>query len=86
MSDYSELREKDLMDAGVLYKAYKDYMYLFNFLRDFRNQYKFAVSRDEMRSRIDYILKNQVRQRDEISTLCWILGEEDVRKSSKIND
>ncbi len=86
MSDYSELREKDLMDAGVLYKAYKDYMYLSNFLRDFRNQYKFAVSRDEMRSRIDYILKNQVRQRDEISTLCWILGEEDVRTSSKIND
>jgi hypothetical protein len=34
-----------------------------------------------MRNRIDYILKNKVKQRDEIATLCWILGEEDARNN-----
>ena len=83
MYDYTEMREKSLMDAGVLYKAYKDYDYLYKFLKKQRSEPEFAVSREEMKNRINYILKNKIRQRDEISTLCWILGEEDVREKDK---
>lgn len=83
MYDYTEMREKSLMDAGVLYKAYKDYAYLYKFLEEYRKEHKYAVSEEEMRSRIRYILKNKIKQRDEISTLCWILGEEDVREKDK---
>ena len=81
MSEYREMRERDLMDAGVLYRAYKDYMYMYNFLQNNREQ--FNVSVDEVRDRLDYLLSNKVRQRDEISTLCWFLGEEDVREKDK---
>lgn len=80
MSEYTELREKDLLNPNALYRAYKDYTYLLNFLKNNRERY--AVSTDEMRERIKYILKNNVRQRDEIATLCWILGEEDARKNN----
>lgn len=81
MTEYEELRERDLMDAGVLYKAYKDYSYAKNKLENIRDEFKYAVSREEMKARINYILKNKINQRDEISTLCWILGEEDERKT-----
>lgn len=80
MTDYEEMRERDLMDAGVLYKAYKDYQYLINTLHKEREKPEFAVSSDDLRKRIRYILQNKVRQRDEISTICWILGEEDERE------
>ena len=83
MTEYEELRERDLMDAGVLYKAYKDYMYAKNKLESIRDEYKYAVSTEEMKSRINYILKNKINQRDEISTLCWILGVRDVREKDK---
>lgn len=79
MSEYTELRESDLINPNALYRAYKDYTYLYNFLR--RNREEYAVSKQEMRDRIDYILKNKVKQRDEIATLCWILGEEDARNN-----
>lgn len=83
MYDYAKMREKDLMHPDVLYKAYKDYMYLYKFLKEQREDPEFAVSREEMRNRIRYILKNKIKQRDEISTLCWILGEEDAREKDK---
>lgn len=79
MYDYTKMREKDLMHPDVLYKAYKDYMYMYKTLKNFREEYKYAIPREEMRNRIQYILKNKIKQRDEISTLYWILGEEDVR-------
>ena len=81
MSELREMRERDLMDPGVLYRAYKDYMYTFQFLQNNRQQH--VVSDDEIRDRLNYLLHNKVRQRDEISTLCWILGEEDVREKDK---
>ena len=85
MTEYEELRERGLMHPDVLYKAYKDYMYLYKYLVNSREKEKeeYHISKSEMRNRINYILKNKIRQRDEISTLCWILGEEDVREKDK---
>lgn len=79
MSELYEMREKDLMDDGVLYKAYKDYQYLHNYLKNNRQQH--PVSNEQIKDRIQYLLKNKVKQRDEISTLCWVIGEEDERKT-----
>ena len=83
MTEYEEMQERGLMNPDVLYRIYKDYSYMYKTLKSFRQEYKYAVSKEEMRDRIKYILKNKVRQRDEISTLCWILGEEDVREKDK---
>lgn len=62
-----------------LYELYKNYKYLYDFWE--RRQNERVISDQEMRDRIQYILKNKVKQRDEISTLCWILGEEDARET-----
>jgi hypothetical protein len=75
------MRQLDIMKPSVLYRAYKDYAYMYEYLlnkEDCR-----AVTNEELRSRRDYILKNKINQRDEISTICWILGEEDVREKDK---
>lgn len=70
------MSDKDV-NIGCLYEVYKNYRYLYEFWK--RHQNERVISDDDMRNRIKYILKNNVKQRDEISTLCWILGEEDER-------
>jgi hypothetical protein len=78
---YRDMLETDLVSPKALYRYYLSYKYLYEYWEEHRKEH--PVSNDEMRSRINYILKNKVRQRDEISTLCWILGEEDVREKDK---
>ena len=51
--------------------AYGDYRNLYNFYLE----HKDIVSANEMRERIEYIKKYGVKQRTEIETLCWVLGE-----------
>ena len=75
-----EMQEKDV-DIGSLYRLYHNYKFLYEYWQKNRNTR--VVSEQEMRDRINYILKNKIKQRDEISTLCWILGEEDVREKDK---
>ena len=79
MPTLSEMRAMDLVSPNYLYRIYKDYKYLYEFWE--RNRDTRKVSNQDMRNRIDYILKNKVKQRDEIATLCWILGEEDARNN-----
>ena len=71
-----EMEEKDI-DIGCLYRMYHNYKYLYEYWQKNRNS-KIRTTQ-EIRDRMKYILENNGRQRDEISTLCWILGEEDVR-------
>jgi hypothetical protein len=78
MPTISEMRAIDLVHPNYLYRLYKDYKYLYDFWENNRNTRR--VSDEDMRNRIKYILKNNVKQRDEIATLCWILGEEDARR------
>lgn len=71
-------------DSGItpnlyaLYDVYKFYKFLYDYWNT--HQYDRKVSDEEIKSRIEYILKNKINQRDEISTLCWVLGEPDVRE------
>jgi len=75
---YDEMLEKDVIHPNALYRYYKCYKYLYDFWVE--NRGRRVVTEQEMRDRIQYILKNKIKQRDEISTLCWILGEEDARE------
>ena len=77
-----EMREMDLIKPSMVYRLYKDYSYVY---QEYQRERHRAVSDDEIRDRIDYILKNNIKQRDEISTLCWILGVEDVREKKEID-
>lgn len=79
MTLVSTLEDRDI-DIGCLYRMYHNYRYLYEFWLKHREER--VITNQDMRDRIDYILKNHVKQRDEISTLCWILGEEDVRKDN----
>lgn len=80
MPTLSEMRAMDLIHPNYLYRLYKDYKYLYEFWE--KNRDTRVVSNEDMRNRIKYLLKNNTKQRDEISTLCWILGEEDARKNN----
>ena len=52
-------------------KAYGDYKELYYFYLD----HKDMVGKEELRERLEYIKKNGVKQRTEVETICWILGE-----------
>lgn len=54
-----------------MYDAYDDFKRLYQYYEENKS----LVSASEMRERIEYIKKNGVKQRTEIETLCWILGE-----------
>lgn len=54
-----------------LYASVNHHKLLFNFYSEHKN----LKSEKEIKERINYILKNKITQRDEISTLLWVLGE-----------
>ena len=60
-------------------RAYGDFKDLYEF---YESQKDMKVSAQEMRDRVKYILKHGVKQRTEIETICWILGEDlvDIKK------
>ena len=64
-----------------LYASYRHHKQLFNYWQN----HKTLKSEDEIRERIDYIIKNKIAQRDEISTLLWVLGEKNEIDSKTEN-
>ena len=54
-----------------LYQVYANYKELVSFYNSHQN----IKGETEIRERIDYIMKNGVKGRTEVETLCWILGE-----------
>ena len=60
-----------------LYASYRHHKQLF----DYWQNHKTLKSEDEIRKRIDYIIKNKIAQRDEISTLLWVLGEKNENEN-----
>ena len=57
-----------------LYAAYRHHKQLFDYWKAHHN--KNLKTEDEIRDRIKYILKNKLSQKDEISALMWVLGED----------
>ena len=65
--DTMEIKE-NLYDLYSVYSQYKD-------LHKYYMDRKHLKSEDDIRDRIKYITKNKLKQRDEITTLLWVLGE-----------
>ena len=79
-SIYEEADEEKITPRlGTLYDMYKYYKFLYFFWINHRDEER-MVTNEDMRNRIKFILKNKCNQREEISTICWILGEPDVRE------
>lgn len=45
-------------------------------LYEYYHKHKSIKSELEIQQRIDYILKNKIKQKDEVSTLLWVIGKD----------
>lgn len=75
--DIMEIKE-NLYDLYSVYSQYKD-------LHKYYMERKRLKGEEEIRDRIQYITKNKLKQRDEITTLLWVLGEKDEDENQKGN-
>ena len=71
-------KEVNMYNIG---RAYGEFKELYFFYLD----HKDMIGKKEMRERIEYIKKHGVRQRTEIETICWILGENIIGEKEKVN-
>ena len=74
------MREEKINSLRPLYQIYRNYKELVKFY----NEHKDIKSEKEIRERKEYILKNGIKGRNEVETLCWILGENLI--GEKISD
>lgn len=63
-----------------LYASYHQHKLLFEFWKQ-NNSIK---TKEEVEQRLEYIKKNKIKQRNELETLLWVLGEDN--KIEEIND
>ncbi len=67
----------NLMDREIknnlydLYSSYAQHKALFEFWQ----QNKTIKTREEIKQRIEYVIKNKITQKNELETLLWVLGE-----------
>lgn len=54
-----------------LYDVYHQYKLLFEFWKSFQGM----KSVNEIKERITYLTKHKVKQRNELETLLWVIGE-----------
>lgn len=66
---------------GSVYWIIKSYKELVNFYE----QYKNIRSEEEIRDRIKYVLKHKLKQKNEIDTLKWVLGENWLEDEESFN-
>ena len=55
-----------------LYDSYNQHKLLFEFWKQNRS----IKTKEEIKDRINYIIKNKIKQRNEIETLLWVIGED----------
>ncbi len=66
------MREKEIKNnLYPLYDAYSQYKMLFAFWQSFQGM----KSVDDIKKRIEYLTKHKVKQRNELETLLWVIGE-----------
>ena len=75
--DDSESR-MDRINTVPLWEVVNNYKMLLDYYE--KHHYDNRPSDESLRARIKYILDNKIRQRDEIATLYWVLGETDERE------
>jgi len=69
------MKDKNIIRDNLydLYDSYNQHKLLFEFWK----QNHTIKTKKEMKDRIDYIIKNKIKQRNEIETLLWVIGEDD---------
>lgn len=76
--EYAMRSEKTIKpDLYDLYSVYSQY----KMLHQFWEEHQLIKGENEIRERIKYILKNKVKQKDEITTLLWVLGEDNENRT-----
>lgn len=60
-----------------LYALYRQHKALFEFWQSFQGM----KSVDDIKERIEYIKKHKIKQRNELETLLWVIGEIDNEKT-----
>ena len=68
----------DNITVAPVWETLNNYKLLLEYYQ--KHHYDNRPCDEELRSRIKYILDNKIRQRDEIATLYWVLGETDERE------
>lgn len=68
----------DNITVAPVWETLNNYKMLLEYYQ--KHHYDNRPCDEELRSRIKYILDNKIRQRDEIATLYWVLGETDERE------
>lgn len=68
--------EVSMRNIGRAYGEFKE-------LLEFYHDHKGTAGEKELRERRDYIIKHGVKQRTEIETINWILGEDIVGNKEK---
>jgi len=71
-------KKLEYVSTAPLWETVSNYKLLVEFYRE--NQYDNMASAQQIRDRIKYILDNKLKQKDEVATLYWVLGEEDERE------
>ena len=66
-------------DMACLYEMSRNYKFLYNYWLSTNGR---KVSEEDLKKRLNYLISNKVKQRDEISTICWVLGIDDDRQSN----
>ena len=68
----------DNITVAPVWETLNNYKMLLEYYQ--KHHYDNRPCDEELRSRIKYILDNKIRQRDEIATIYWVLGETDERE------
>ena len=68
------MKNKEIKDNLYdLYGSYSQHKILFEFWK----QNKSMRTKEEIKERIEYLRKNKIKQRNELETLLWVLGDVD---------
>lgn len=68
----------EYITTAPMWETVNNYKTLLDYYKN--NHFSNRLSDEQIRARIRYILDNGIKQRDEVATLYWVLGEEDTRE------
>lgn len=80
--NYDCSNKLEYITTAPVWETMSNYKMLLEYYQN--HHYDNRPSDEDIRGRIKYILDNKIKQRDEIATLYWILGEKDEREE-KLN-
>lgn len=68
----------EYITTAPMWETVSNYKMLLEYYQN--NHFRNMVSEEKIRARIRYVLDNGLKQKDEVATLYWVLGERDERE------